>query len=213
MISKIRHQMNSKRKLLTILAAMTMTLSAHAQFFSNSEVKEKQADDELGHNSLSVKSGCSLITSDFVIDEYTTSKSHAAFEVSGSYEYYWDTGFGLGAYFNYMRTSYTGKYATFSLDNYLFGPQVGYRRRLSDWIYSTNFVLGYGSAPQMVPHSEGFGVRWDTDFNYMISKHVAIGVGVNIMEIFLGGSQDIDGKTYINGIARLGLNASLQYNF
>lgn len=158
---------------------------------------------------LKVSAGPSWIISE--IQTYRkTYKSKSGFAFSADYQHIWGSGLGIGFNFMYFGTSFEPD--GFDVDMYYCGPSiVGSLKVGQKWRWDSSIGVGYSEyTEKILPGRNGTtqserkaAMLFQTGIEYMFSKHVGIGLQMNLSTMTLDKPKGYGDKYDFYGIRRI----------
>lgn len=160
--------------------AVSPAVKAHE--YSMGKLSEWVKKHKLPSNIVKLSVGPAWITSKVYVGSEEFS-GISAFNLMFQYSHLWKTGWGCGlqafqSHFKVGDSSYSNYGGSANI--FYLGPSLTYAYRTDKgWLWTMNYSMGYTSIDEADSYS-GFGMTFDIGVDYMLTKH--IGVGVDVME-------------------------------
>lgn len=186
-----------------------------------------------GYSTLSFDAGYAFITSKYLLpDEYVSGNPQQGLDIGLSYQWLWNSGFGLGVRYSGYFSSFTlqstsddGKYSVRAKDRlrlHYVAPELVLRQQIGrKWLFHEAVGIGYvrytEQMAELASGINGFGIHVILGIEYKLAKNVGLGFSVNAYSARFR-SQDRFIESYSDkkqkaGITRLSLDGGLRFYF
>lgn len=199
--------MNYRKILLS--AILAFALSAQAQKDNDALYSEPGISKPTPHT-ISFDVGPAWITSKM----YTPSGTYSwrgGFELGVEYSCVFSRGYGFGISYLQNSTSYPEGKARVNF----MGPSFVYAGFLSrKWRGIAEIGMGYSSFYNGYSTESGFGVKYSTGMEYMLSDNIGISAKLRSLTVYIGGkNEDYGDSDERNGVARLAFQLGVNFHF
>lgn len=175
------------------------------------EIAKKQAEDRrLPSNTLEASIGYGWINSKLYDVNGNELSSLSGLEWKFSYRYIWSSGWGIGMQYSGFKSNNMGGDLTLSY----IAPECAWGSKWGNWIFKGGVGVGLFLFKNMLYNTSGVGCHATLGMEYILSKHVGLGVTLNSISASLPKQQGMQLKeNERSGIARINLLGGLRYYF
>lgn len=174
--------------------------------------------DPFQHNTFYANIGYAFITIEYYLPQGASGNPKKGLDWQLGYEWLSRSGFGAGLLYSGYKSSYTQNRMDINVGLTYIAPQFVMKQMVGRWIFQENLGLGYFSYRESVEEISaslsGVGYNVALGAEYLLSKHVGIGVNLGYIASSLPKQEHVDyGKDDQSGVFRLHFDAGIRFHF